>query len=43
MNWLKNYVTRKWQWVDENPRPAVWLAWVKGLVHGLLIYYFFLQ
>lgn len=47
MNWLKGYIKWKmdgqWKWVDKNPRKAAWIAWLKGLITGLLIYYFFLK
>jgi hypothetical protein len=34
---IKNYVKRKWEWVDKNPRKAAWISWLKGLVTGLLL------
>ncbi len=37
---IKEYLKRKWAWVDENPRLASWLGWLKGLISGFLIYYF---
>ena len=37
---LKEYIKKKWQWVDKNPRLASWLGWFKGLITGLLTYYF---
>jgi hypothetical protein len=33
----ENYLKRKWKWVDENPRTAAWIGWVKGLITGFLI------
>ena len=35
-----NYLKRKWEWVDDNPRAAAWLGWVKGLITGFLIAFF---
>ena len=37
---IKEYIKKKWEWVDKNPRLASWLGWLKGLITGLLIYYF---
>ena len=37
---LREYIKKKWEWVDKNPRLASWLGWIKGLITGLLIYYF---
>lgn len=31
----KEYLERKWEWVDENPRTAAWLGFVKGIVFGI--------
>lgn len=31
----KEYLKRKWEWVDENPRPAAWLGWMKGIIFGI--------
>mgnify|MGYP000847817736 CR=1 FL=1 len=31
----KEYLDRKWEWVDENPRTAAWLGFVKGIVFGI--------
>ena len=31
----KEYLERKWEWVDENPRLAAWLGFVKGIVFGI--------
>jgi len=31
----KEYLERKWAWVDENPRTAAWLGFVKGIVFGI--------
>ncbi len=36
---IKEYLKRKWLWVDKNPRLASFLGWVKGLIFGLLIYH----
>ena len=36
---IKEYLERKWLWVDKNPRLASWLGWIKGLILGLLIYH----
>ncbi len=27
---IKEYLKRKWLWVDKNPRLASCLGWVKG-------------
>ena len=35
---IKEYLKRKWLWVDKNPRLASFLGWVKGLIFVLLIY-----
>ena len=31
----KEYLKRKWEWVDENPRTAAWLGWMKGIIFGI--------
>ena len=31
----KEYLEKKWEWVDENPRTAAWLGFVKGIVFGI--------
>ena len=31
----REYQNRKWEWVDENPRTAAWLGWVKGIIFGI--------
>jgi len=41
MNWFKNYIQKKWEWVDKHPRAAAWLGWFKGFVAGFLIWYIF--
>ena len=33
---IKEYLERKWVWVDKNPRLASWLGWIKGLIKGLI-------
>jgi len=38
--WIFNYVKAKWAWADANPRKAIWISWLKGLVHGLILAYF---
>ena len=37
---FSDLIKKKWEWVDKNPRLASWLGWLKGLITGLLIYYF---
>lgn len=37
---IKEYLERKWVWVDKNPRLVSWLGWIKGLITGLFIYHF---
>ena len=36
---IREYIKKKWEWVDKNPRLASWLGWFKGLITGLLAYY----
>jgi len=31
----REYLKRKWEWVDENPRTAAWLGWMKGIIFGI--------
>ena len=34
---IKNYIKRKWDWVDRNPRLAVWISFFKGIIFGIVI------
>ena len=37
MNFIKNYIDMKWEYVDNNPRKSAWISWVKGLIVGMMI------
>ena len=37
----KEYLERKWEWVDENPRTAAWLGFLKGIIFGIGLTLFF--
>ena len=37
---IKEYLERKWIWVDKSPRLASWMGWIKVLISGLFIYHF---
>lgn len=38
-NIIQTYLENKWNWVDRNPRTAVWLGWFKGLLTGFILWY----